>query len=69
MLCIDEATASVDMETDDLLQQAIKEEFRDNTVLTIAHRVNTLKDSDRILVMNDGKVEQFGKASVSTVDA
>ena len=57
------------METDDLLQQAIKEEFRDNTVLTIAHRVNTLKDSDRILVMNDGKVEQFGKASVSTVDA
>ncbi|XP_003727446.1 multidrug resistance-associated protein 7 [Strongylocentrotus purpuratus] len=69
VLCIDEATASVDMETDDLLQQAIKEEFRDNTVLTIAHRVNTLKDSDRILVMNDGKVEQFGKASVSTVDA
>ncbi|XP_041456122.1 ATP-binding cassette sub-family C member 10-like [Lytechinus variegatus] len=68
VLCIDEATASVDMATDDLLQQAIKEEFKDNTILTIAHRLNTLKDSDRILVMDGGKVAKFEKTTVTTVE-
>ncbi|XP_041468071.1 ATP-binding cassette sub-family C member 10-like [Lytechinus variegatus] len=68
VLCIDEATASIDMETDDLLQQAIREEFSENTVLTIAHRVNTLRDSDRILVMNEGKVERFGRPAATTLD-
>ncbi|XP_043917025.1 ATP-binding cassette sub-family C member 10 [Protopterus annectens] len=64
ILCIDEATASVDQKTDQLLQQTIREKFADKTVLTIAHRLNTIMDSDKVLVIHAGKVVQCGAPEV-----
>uniref|UniRef100_A0ACB8GAD0 Multidrug resistance-associated protein 7 n=1 Tax=Sphaerodactylus townsendi TaxID=933632 RepID=A0ACB8GAD0_9SAUR len=64
VLCIDEATASVDHKTDKLLQQTIRQRFANKTVLTIAHRLNTIMDSDRVLVMHAGKVAELDSPAV-----
>ncbi|XP_029387255.1 multidrug resistance-associated protein 7 isoform X4 [Mus pahari] len=63
ILCIDEATASVDQVTDQLLQQTISKRFANKTVLTIAHRLNTILNSDRVLVLQAGRVVELDSPS------
>lgn len=59
VVIMDEATAAVDAETDAAIQSVMKEEFKASTVITVAHRINTIMDSNYILVMSDGKAAEF----------
>ncbi|KAG1662667.1 Multidrug resistance-associated protein 4 [Nymphon striatum] len=59
ILILDEATSNVDIRTDYLIQQVIQKKFKDCTVLTIAHRLNTVINSDRIMVLHEGKIAEF----------
>ncbi|KAL3616846.1 Canalicular multispecific organic anion transporter 1 [Castilleja foliolosa] len=59
ILVLDEATAAVDVRTDALIQKTIREEFKSCTMITIAHRLNTIIDSDQILVLDSGQVTEY----------
>ncbi|XP_068702097.1 ATP-binding cassette sub-family C member 4-like isoform X3 [Montipora foliosa] len=61
ILIIDEATANVDHSTDALIQETIRSKFQSCTVLTIAHRLNTIMDSDRVMVLDEGKLVEFSE--------
>lgn len=60
-LVLDEATSNVDMRTDELIQRVLKTKFKDNTIITIAHRLNTIADYDKIIVMHRGRVVEIGE--------
>uniref|UniRef100_A0A3B4X872 Multidrug resistance-associated protein 1 n=1 Tax=Seriola lalandi dorsalis TaxID=1841481 RepID=A0A3B4X872_SERLL len=63
ILVLDEATAAVDLETDNLIQSTIRSQFEDCTVLTIAHRLNTIMDYNRVLVLDKGEMAEFDSPS------
>ncbi|CAH8607404.1 unnamed protein product [Heterobilharzia americana] len=68
ILVLDEATAAVDMNTDNLIQETIRREFSSCTVLTIAHRLNTVLDYDRVLVLEEGQVKELDSPKVLLKD-
>ena len=59
-LVLDEATSNVDMKTDAFIQSVIKERFKTTTVITIAHRLDTIADYDKVVVMSEGRVVEEG---------
>ncbi|KFM64283.1 Multidrug resistance-associated protein 7, partial [Stegodyphus mimosarum] len=64
ILCMDEATACIDYQTDSLIRHTVRMAFRHSTILIIAHRIETVMDCDRVLVMKDGNILEIDKPSV-----
>jgi len=61
ILVLDEATAAVDVQTDRMLQATLRSPlFANRTIITVAHRINTILDSDRVVVLEKGEVAEFG---------
>lgn len=63
ILILDEATSNVDAETDKLMQEIIREEFHHHTIVTVAHRLETIMDSDVVAVLDAGTLVEFGSPS------
>ncbi|GAB4862031.1 ATP-binding cassette sub- C member 9 [Ancistrocladus abbreviatus] len=63
ILVLDEATASVDSATDGVIQKIISQEFKDRTIVTIAHRIHTVIDSDLVLVLSEGRIAEYDSPS------
>lgn len=68
VLVLDEATAALDLETDNLIQSTIRSEFVECTVLTIAHRLNTIMDNDRVMVLSAGSIVEYAPPSELLAD-
>ncbi|KAH7344787.1 multidrug resistance-associated ABC transporter [Rhizoctonia solani] len=68
VLFCDEATASVDYVTDELISQTIRKEFADSTIVTIAHRLRTIIDYDKVVVMDQGHIAEYDEPSVLLAD-
>ena len=68
ILIMDEATAAVDLETDELIQRTIRTEFVDCTIMTIAHRLATIMDYDRVMVMDNGKIVEYDRPNTLLKD-
>jgi ABC-type multidrug transport system fused ATPase/permease subunit len=64
VVLMDEATASVDFETDKAIQKTITTEFKNSTILCIAHRLNTVIEYDRILVLDHGEIIEFARYDI-----
>ena len=60
ILILDEATASIDTETEQIIQQALKQIMQDRTSILIAHRLQTIAEADRVLVLKNGRVKELG---------
>lgn len=56
---MDEATANIDFQTEDKIQKVLMSQFKNDTIVTIAHRINTLISYDRILVLDKGEIVEF----------
>lgn len=65
---LDESTASIDGDTDNKIQETIRREFRETTCIVIAHRIQTVIDSDMIVVMQGGRVVEYDKPGVLLAD-
>ena len=61
IIILDEATSSVDQKTEDIITNAVDTMFENSTVITIAHRINTVKSCDRVIIMNNGEMVEVGK--------
>ena len=68
VLIIDEATASVDLQTDNLMQQIISEHFTDCTIIAVAHRLQTIRNFDKIAVFENGKIVEYGEPDALLMD-
>jgi ATP-binding cassette subfamily C (CFTR/MRP) protein 1 len=64
VLLMDEATANIDHQTDALVQESLRENFKSHTIITIAHRINTIIDYDRVLVLKNGSIVEFDSPQV-----
>ena len=60
IIILDEATSSVDQKTEDIITSAVETMFKDSTVITIAHRINTVKNCDKVIVMDEGQIIEVG---------